>query len=217
MTFSLLLSFALLAQGTPAQKEGTAKSDQPSPQTITRMAQAVQKQILTLPNYGVFDWITFSFNGYNVILDGFASRPTLKDSAERVAKGVEGVAAVENRIQVISLSPNDDRIRTQAYVRIYGNNQLSRYNPNRGAPIFVSPARMAAGLTQDPPVGNHPIHIVVQNGNITLYGVVLNEGDKSIAGMMANQVTGAFAVTNNLNVEMSSNKETAAPPKGSER
>lgn len=199
--FAVLISvFVWQNTALPANRQST---DQPPQQAIVRMAQSVQKEILRLPNYGVFDWITFSFQGYNLVLKGYASRPTLKDSAERVAKDVEGVAAVENRIEVLSLSRMDDRVRTQAYVRIYGNSTLSRYNPNRGTPIFMSPARMAAGITQDPPIGNHPIHIVVQNGNITLYGTVLNEGDKSIAGMMANQVQGAFAVKNELTVETS--------------
>ena len=214
MLLSLVLSSSLLLAQNPALQgdKGASKGDQPSQQTVLRMAKDIQKEVLTLPNYSVFDWITFSFNGYNVTLNGFASRPVLKDSAERVVKNVEGVAAVDNRIQVLPLSPNDDRVRTQAYARIYGNTQLSRYNPNRGTPIYLSPARIAMGLTQDPPVGNHPIHIVVQNGNITLFGTVLNEGDKSIAGMQANQVPGGFAVQNNLQVETSQKPQSSNNP-----
>src|SRR6188768_364700 len=125
-----ILTVAILAQAsTPTETNAPAKREQLSEQTLVRMVKAIQKGILTLPNYGVFDWITFSFDGYNVALKGFASRPTLKDSAERVTKSVEGVAAVDNRIEVLSLSPNDDRIRTEGYARIYGNGSLSRYNP----------------------------------------------------------------------------------------
>lgn len=206
MLLAHALVVLLVAQNGPSLT-AKGKTDQPSEKTASRMGDAIRKEILTLPNYGVFDWVAFNIDNYNVVLQGYASRPTLKDSAERVAKKVEGVAAVENRIEVLPLSRMDDRVRTQAYVRIYGNSQLARYNPNRGVPIFISPARMAAGLTQDPPVGNHPIHIVVNNGNITLYGMVLNDADKSIAGMMANQVPGAFAVKNELGVEMSKQKE----------
>jgi hyperosmotically inducible periplasmic protein len=46
-----------------------------------------------------------------------------------------------------------------------------------------------------------PIHIIVKNGNITLEGVVANEGDKNLAGLAANGVHGAFNVNNNLRVE----------------
>jgi len=211
LALSLLISSLLIAQSSaePADKA-------PSGQAQSRIADSVRKEIVTLPTYGVFDWITFSVNGYNVVLSGFASRPTLKTSAERVAKNVEGVSAVDNRIETLPLSPNDDRVRTQAYIRIYGDSNMSRYNPNRGAPIFVSPARMASGLTNDPPVGNHPIHIVVRNGNIALYGTVLNEADKTQVGMLANQVTGAFSVENHLTVEKG-RKDSAPSPPRSER
>ncbi len=177
------------------------------------MARAIQKEILTLSSYGVFDWITFSLNGYNVILKGQASRPTLKDAAEQVTKKVEGVARVDNRIEVLPLSPNDDRVRTQVYARIYGSPQLSRYNPNRGTPIWLSPARIANGLTNDPPIGFHPIHIIVKNGNVTLEGVVLNEGDRTIAGILANQTPGAFSVENELLTETKDQKEAASKKK----
>ena len=46
-----------------------------------------------------------------------------------------------------------------------------------------------------------PIHIIVKNGNVTLVGVISNEGDKNIAGIAANGVPGVFGVTNNLTVE----------------
>jgi hyperosmotically inducible protein len=49
-----------------------------------------------------------------------------------------------------------------------------------------------------------PIHIIVNNGNVTLEGVVANQSDKNIAGMQANSVPGAFSVTNNLRVEQGS-------------
>jgi hypothetical protein len=179
----------------------------PDEKAVVRMAKDIQRGILTLPNYGVFDWVTFSFDGYNVVLKGLASRPTLKDAAERVAKAVEGVAGVDNRIAVLPLSPNDDRIRFQTYVQIYGHPQLIRYNPNRGAPIFVSPLRFATGITNDPPVGFHPIHILVRDGNITLEGVVLNEGDRNLIGMLARQVPQSFTVENELRVEIEDSKK----------
>jgi len=45
-----------------------------------------------------------------------------------------------------------------------------------------------------------PIRIVVDNGNLTLYGTVATAMDKQIAGMRANQVFGVFSVQNNLAV-----------------
>ena len=83
---AFLIGFAgILAAQEPAKPA----SDAPSEKTIMRMAKDIQRGILTSSNYGVFDWITFGINGYNVILKGKASRPTLKDSAERIAKQVD--------------------------------------------------------------------------------------------------------------------------------
>jgi hyperosmotically inducible periplasmic protein len=45
-----------------------------------------------------------------------------------------------------------------------------------------------------------PIRIIVKNGHVTLEGVVDNEGDKNIANIQANTVSGVFSVTNNLQV-----------------
>ena len=172
-------------------------------QAMVRMARSIQREIVTLPQYGVFDSIRFSFKGRTVTLRGYASRPILKSSAEKVTKNVEGVENVDNQIEVLPLSPMDDQIRLRAYVAIYGHPALSRYNPNRGTPVYMSRLSLATGITNDPPPGNHPVHIIVKNGNITLEGVLLNTGDRTIAELQANGVTGAFSVTNNIEVEES--------------
>ncbi len=171
---------------------------------IQRLAAQIRRQIVSLDNYGLFDWVTFTIergeSGYNVTLKGSASRPTLKDSAERVVKGIEVVRQVNNEIQVLPTSPMDEDVRLAVYVRIYGHPTLSRYNPNRGVPLPSFRRRAFLGISNDPPRGRHPIHIIVNNGNVTLEGTVDNEGDKSIANIQANQVSGVFKVTNNLDV-----------------
>lgn len=187
---ALAVGGALAAQ-TPAINE----------QAVIRMARTIQREILTLPEYGVFDSIRFSFKGDTVQLRGQASRPTLKSGAENVTKRVEGVAKVDNQIEVLPLSPMDDGIRLRAYVAIYGHPSLSRFNPNRGTPLFMSRMSAMTGITNNPPPGNHPVHIIVKNGNITLEGVLPTAGDRIIAELQANGVSGAFSVTNNIEVE----------------
>lgn len=165
-----------------------------------RIARTVQREVATLSNYGVFDSVSFTVDNGAVVLNGEASRPTLKKSAERVVGKIEGVHSIENNIEVLPNSRFDNDVRARAYARIYGDASLSRYNPNRGTPFWVSPARVAAGITNDPPRGHHPIHIIVRNGNVTLEGVVDTEGDKNLAGIRANSIQGAFQVVNNLAV-----------------
>ena len=197
---SLFLAATLTTAGLVAAPQPQAS--EPADDEVLRVAAQVQRSIVTLSNYGVFDDINFGIGrgekGLVVILKGHASRPTLRTSAERVTKGIEGVGEVINQIEVLPLSSNDDQIRTEVYEAIYGHTFLSRYNPNRGTPLFASIVRMTSGLTNDPPQGFHPIHIIVKNGHVALEGVVDTAGDKTIAGMETNSVFGVFGVTNDL-------------------
>lgn len=63
-----------------------------------------------------------------------------------------------------------------------------------------SVARAAGGITADPPLGFHAIHIIVRNGHVTLTGVVDNESDMAMAGIRASGVSGVFSVDNQLQV-----------------
>ena len=177
-----------------------AQSAKPPAGSVEAIVQEVRREILTLPNFGLFDDIRFSIEGDTVLLTGYASRPTLKSSAENVVKDIAGVERVRNNIEVLPLSRFDDEVRTRTYIAIYGDPALARYNPNRGVPILMSPARIAAGITNDPPLGNHPIRIIVNNGAVTLVGVVDNRADRQIAEMRANNVFGALSVTNEIEV-----------------
>jgi hyperosmotically inducible protein len=145
-----------------------------------RLIKDIRHELLMLPYYGVFDDLGFSVDGTAVTLVGQAVRPTLRSDAENVVKHIEGVTSVVNKIEVLPLSPNDDRIRMATYRAIYGDSALSARYGYRALPS---------------------IHIIVNNGNIRLEGVVANEGDRNIAGIRANGVQGAFAVDNQLRIE----------------
>jgi len=89
------------------------------------------------------------------------------------------VEKVNNQIEVLPLSPNHHRLWLALYRSIYGHSVLQTLAV-RAVP---------------------PIHIIVENGNVTLEGVVAGEMEKNIAGIQANAVSGVFSVTNNLRVE----------------
>jgi hyperosmotically inducible periplasmic protein len=144
-----------------------------------RFVREIRHELVMLPYYGVFDNLAYRVDGYNVTLMGQVTRPTLKSSAENVVKDIEGVQKVVNNIEVLPVSPNDDRLRLALYRSIYGHTALNRYALNAVPPI----------------------HIIVKNGQVTLEGVVANEMDKNIANIQANSVSGVFGVTNNLRVE----------------
>jgi len=140
------------------------------------LMKEVRHQLVLLPYYSVFDNLAYKIEGSKVTLIGQVVRPTLKSDAENVVKKVEGVSSVDNQIEVLPVSPMDDRIRRAAYRAIYGDPAFTRY-----------------GFQAVP-----SIHIIVKNGNITLEGVVDSEGDKNLAGIRANGVPNVFSVKNNL-------------------
>ena len=194
------LALALAAGPGAAQQSGQVNEEE-----VLRLAGQIRKKIVTLSNYSVFDSITFGLKhgpegGYVVVVGGYASRPSLKKSVGRAVSRIEGVENVVNNIEVLPTSGQDEDIRFATYAKIYGHPALSRYNPNRGTPIYGLHRRLAMGISNDPPLGAHPIHIIVNNGNVTLEGVVDTESDKTIAGLQANSVSGVFSVTNNLHV-----------------
>lgn len=201
------LAILIAASGLAQQAAQAPVMTQADYDRVAKIARSVQKEVLRLTEYGVFDEINFGIKGSAVILRGYASRPILKSAAERVVRKIEGVSDVVNEIEVLPLSPNDDQIRLRTYVAIYGNTVLQRYNPNRGAPIFVSLTMRTAGITNDPPIGYHPIHIIVKNGNVILTGVVDNESDRAIAEVVANGVPGVFSVKNELAVPIKKPKK----------
>jgi hyperosmotically inducible periplasmic protein len=192
---ALLLAFSV--SNTAAQNAAASNAAQ---QAMLRMAKDIHKAIVTLPQYGVFDNISYGIKGRIVILRGQASRPTLKSGIENIVKKVEGVEVVENEIEVLPLSPNDDKIRAAAYVALYRYAPLQKYTSNRAPRPTPSVSRAAGGITNDPPIGWHAIHIIVNNRNVTLTGVVDSEGDQALAEMRANSVSGVFSVQNELQV-----------------
>src|SRR5579872_5341217 len=158
---------------------GAQESRAPSAKGQMRLQKEVRHELVMLPMYYVFDNLAYKVEGGTVTLFGQVTRPTLKSDAEKAVKGIEGVDRVENRIEVLPLSPNDDRIRRAVYRAIYGTEGLDRY-----------------GLRAVP-----TIHIIVKNGHVSLEGAVANEGDKNLANIKANGVSGVFSVTNNLQVD----------------
>ena len=164
------------------------------------MSAAIRKAIVTLPNYGVFDDLSFEIQESTVILRGFASRPSLKESVSQTVKKIQGVEKVINQIEVLPLSPRDDDVRADLYTNIYGDTALSRFGSRRATPQFPSIARQGFGITNDPPIGYHAIHIIVKSGHVTLAGMVDTPGDSIIAETRVRGTFGVFSVTNDLRV-----------------
>jgi hyperosmotically inducible protein len=181
-TFAVALAITLpLAVASSTSTSPSATQTSPlSQRGQERITKEVRHQLVLLPFYSVFDNLEYQVSpDGTVTLIGQVVNPTLKSDAENAVKHIEGVEKVVNNIQVLPPSPNDNRIRRATYRAIYGNEVLSQYEL-RAVP---------------------PIHIIVNNGHVTLEGVVARQMDKQIAEMQAKSVSGVFSVTDNLKVE----------------
>ena len=177
---------AVLIAATAIQARAQNTSHQRNERKMQEnLVKEVRHQLLLLPYYSVFDNLLFKVEGDKVTLLGQVVRPTLKSDAENAVKSIEGVASVNNQIEVLPVSPMDDQLRRAVYRAIYGDAVLSRY-----------------GMSALP-----SIHIIVRNGNVTLEGVVDSESDKNLANLRASAVPNVFSVTNNLTVGSSDKKK----------
>jgi hyperosmotically inducible protein len=147
---------------------------------VSAIANQVQHNLAMLPWYGVFDHLDYKVNGTEVILNGqvISEHATTKDDAGKFVRSIPGVTKVVNNIEVLPPSPFDNQIRRAEYRTVFSQSDLGRYT-----------------------MGAIPqVHIIVKNGHVSLEGVVMNQMDKNMAGIVANTVPGVFSVENNLRI-----------------
>jgi hyperosmotically inducible periplasmic protein len=177
----------------------------------------VRSAILQLPYYGVFDLIAFGVDGNTVTLTGDVYRASLKKEAVDAVRKIPGVRVVD-KIEVLPTSIDDDRIRSEVFRKIYTDGFLSKYGtPVPGFtglrqgrrywgrsigswPGFRTGMWGRAPFLGMEPLGNYGIHIIVKGGDVTLFGTVSSEADKTKAGLDARSVFGVHNVDNEIQV-----------------
>ena len=142
------------------------------------ISQAVADAVLGYVHYGVFDSVGVGVQDGVVTLKGSVLQPYRKQEIERRVARLEGVSQIRNDIRVQPASTFDDRLRLQLYSQIYGRGILQRFGS------MTSP----------------PVHIVVENGNVTLTGVVNSRVEKAMLESIA-RGTLSFRVDNQIEVE----------------
>ena len=126
----------------------------------------------------VFNVLTVNVQDGVATVGGEVRTPVDKESALGVVAYTKGVKDVVDNVKVAPVSNYDDQLRLRLARAIYGNASLTRYGMDPQAPI----------------------RILVDNGHVSLYGVVGTQFDKTMAGMRARSTFGAFSVENNLEV-----------------
>jgi hyperosmotically inducible protein len=174
--FTLAIAVFVLLAGTAADAQTFVGGKRPK--TLEGMESKIYSEIAKLPEYGLFDYITYQVNGHTVVLSGSTISLGTRSGAERVVKRVRGVEHVINNIRELPPSPADDRIRRQLARELGASGGLSRY-------LFWT---------------NPPVRLIVDGGRVSLEGFVENRGDANTMNVLANGVPGVFTVTNNIQV-----------------
>ncbi len=179
IVFQLFVAFGY-ADNPSNQKKGHNDVFTPGPANETRMAKQIRHALLMLPYYSIFDDLAFRVDGRTVTLEG-ACPPEppwdIKTDAENAVRRVEGVNKVINNIKVLPLSPMDWQIRRAEVRAIYGNPEIGMRYGYQALPS---------------------IHIIVDNGHVTLEGVVDNQFDDTLIRTTANEVPDVFSVKDDL-------------------
>ena len=182
MNLRFALSVILLFSAAAGTHAGTPfQGPQGSDTSSRRVAREVAHELAMLPWYGIFDWVEASVSpDGRVTLKGWVTRESTREDAVAGMKDVEGVSSVTNEIEVLPLSPADNRLRRSLYLALF------EYD----SPLF----RYATGA-------NPSIHIIVNNGRVILKGMVASRVDRDTAGARANSISGIFEVRNDLTID----------------
>src|SRR5260370_29249133 len=103
-----------------------------SPDATQKMEERIKREVRTdvgmAPQYDIFDNLAYKVDGSTVTLLGQVHDAFLKDAAEAAVKHIEGVEHVNNQIEVLPVSQNDDRIRREVARAIFNDPRLFQYS-----------------------------------------------------------------------------------------
>ena len=143
-----------------------------------RLPDDIVRTLNTHPQLTIFDDVRVDVQGGVVTLTGRVTAEYKKRDVGRIVGRIEGVRELRNHIGVLPASPFDDELRYRASRAIYSN------------PAFWSYASMA----------RPPIHVIVENGRVTLTGVVASDVERALARSLVTGL-GESSVTNELRTD----------------
>jgi len=171
-----LIIAALFAFASISFAQGKSKA---APNSNAVLEKKIMTTIENLPNYGVFDHISFALtDDGTVTLSGKVLSLGTTSIAKKAVSKLPGVTKVVSNIENLTSNPGDDHIR----------HQLLR---------TLAPQAVIGGMLQEP---NPSVRLIVENGRVSLEGWVANKGQKDTFFVLASGVPGVFKVTNDLRV-----------------
>jgi osmotically-inducible protein OsmY len=157
---------------------GAASADVTGERKDLQIFKDVATSVDRYTRFTIFDDVSASVKDGVVTLNGKVTMPFKRDDIEKRVAKIDGVKSVRDQIGVLPVSQFDDQLRARIARSIYNNSNFWNY-----------------GIMPNP-----PIHIVVENGRVTLTGVVNSEVDRMLARSLASQF-GALSVTSELKTD----------------
>lgn len=169
----VLMAGALMAASALAA--GRSQANLPLPDAT--VAKNVQQKLMNYGNYGMFDEVSFQIHNGQITLSGSVTEPFKKSDMEKIAAKVKGVEGVTDNIRVLPFSGADNALRSKIATAFRNDPSLSRYES----------------------ASNPAIHVIVDQGRVTLTGAVPAQNDKNDAALLS-QYAGSTATANDLQV-----------------
>jgi len=180
---ALLFALATLRSAPGATPGGlrSTRIGKTGPPAQSHLASDISRTVATLPGYSVFDWIDANLRGNGVVrLTGFVVTPALKGDAQARVAALAGVSSVTNDIQVLPNTEADKVLRAALQHSIFA--------------LDDPPAAYAVA-----PVP--PIHIIVRDGHVTLYGAVASKQEWDLVDRRCHLVPILYPLENLVKVE----------------
>ena len=172
--FVLVCAAAVLACGmaTTAHAQGITPTDR-------QLKTDVERKLSRYVFYSIFDDVQGTILNGVVTLTGHVTAPYKATDIANLVRRVTGVNEVDNKIETLPVSIFDDELRVTIARGIYRDPTFWNYA------IQVNP----------------PIHVIVNNGHVTLAGVVNSQVERMMAESIARSADGVFSVENELRLE----------------
>jgi osmotically-inducible protein OsmY len=192
---TLRLIVSLCALGLIVVAGGPAAAQDETAQAVTAK---VRRALARVPYYGVFDLVAFKVDRGVVTLQGYAHRSALKREVEDMVRRVTSLD-VQNEIEVLPVSNDDDRIRWEVYRRVYTDDLADKYVAGGASEIRLEVFNMARFPGMEP-YGTYPVHVIVKHRRVALIGSVASEFDKNSLLIRAKQTVNTLGLEDQVSV-----------------
>jgi osmotically-inducible protein OsmY len=192
---TLRLIVSLCALGLIVVAGGPAAAQDETAQAVTAK---VRRALARVPYYGVFDLVAFKVDRGVVTLQGYAHRSALKREVEDMVRRVTSLD-VQNEIEVLPVSNDDDRIRWEVYRRVYTDDFADKYVAGGASEIRLEVFNMARFPGMEP-YGTYPVHVIVKHRRVALIGSVASEFDKNSLLIRAKQTVNTLGLEDQVSV-----------------